>query len=91
VNVNPNALSFTAAGSAYAQAVSIVQSNNTAGFSISTCQSNGATIASAPASTTGSLAVTPVAAGVCTFTVTGIGGHTATIGVTVTTTVVTQQ
>jgi hypothetical protein len=91
VTVNPNVLSFTAAGSAYAQTVSIAQPNNSAGFGVSACQSNGTTIASAPTSTGGSLTVTPVAAGFCSFTVTGSGGQTATIGVTVTTTVVTQQ
>jgi hypothetical protein len=35
--------------------------------------------------------ITPAAAGTCAFTITGTGGLSATIGVTVTTTVLNQQ
>jgi hypothetical protein len=86
VAIAPTALAFTSAGAGAAQNVTVSQLNTVGGFTVSTCVAAGVTIATAAATTTGTLAVTPVAAGVCTFTVTGSGGLTAPLGVTVTTT-----
>jgi hypothetical protein len=91
VTVSPTTLSFNAVGSGYAQTITPAQVNNGGGFAISSCVEAGVTVATAPATTTGAFSVTPQAAGICTITVTGSGGQTASVGVTVTTTVLNGQ
>ena len=71
--------------------MTISQTNNVGGFAVSSCLASGVAVATAPATTTGALMITPAAAGTCAFTITGTGGLSATIGVTVTTTVLNQQ
>lgn len=84
VTLAPSTLAFTATGSSNAQTVSASQTNYTGGFTAATTTCNGiATIASASAT---SFTVTPVAAGSCTFTITGGSGESGTLTIGVTTT-----
>jgi hypothetical protein len=86
VTLSQTSLTFTAAGAANAQSTTASQANYTGTFTASTTTCSGiATIAS-----TGSAAfsVTPVAAGTCSFTITGGNNMTATLNVVVTTTTV---
>ncbi|MGC2243809.1 MAG: hypothetical protein WBA06_09305 [Candidatus Aquilonibacter sp.] len=85
VMLSSSSLAFTTIGASDAQTVTVKQSNYSGAFTASgtTC----AGIATISAATAASFSVTPVAAGSCTFTITGGGGQSAalTIGVTTTT------
>lgn len=90
VVLTPSNLAFTAVGAANAQSTTASETNYTGAFAASTAaagQSNScsgiATIS--PASGT-NFSVTPVAAGHCTFTLTGGGTQSATLTIDVTTT-----
>ena len=86
VELSSATLSFTATGAGYAQPVTVTQASYSGVFTPSTTNCTGiATIS--PASGT-SFSVTPVAAGSCTFTITGCGGQSATLSIGVTTTTV---
>lgn len=83
VTLSPASLSFLTAGASAAQSVSPSQANYSGPFAALTTTCAGiATISPASGS---AFTVTPVAAGTCSFTVTG-SGASATLGVTVTTT-----
>ena len=86
----PNALAFTAVGAANAQSTTASESNYSGTFTAATAaagQPNScsgiATISPASGTT---FSVTPVAAGHCTFTLTGGGTQSATLTIDVTTT-----
>jgi hypothetical protein len=86
VVLSSTTLSFTGTGATLAQSVSASQS----GFSGSFVASGTSCAGLATISQTGPTAfsVAPVAAGVCSFTITGSNGQFATLGVTVTVTTV---
>lgn len=88
----PNALAFTAVGASNAQSTTASESNYSGTFTAATAaagQPNScsgiATISPASGTT---FSVTPVAAGHCTFTVSGGGTQSATLTIDVTTTTV---
>ena len=83
--LSPSSLAFTATGASNAQTVAVTQGNYSGAFTASGTTCTG--IATISAATAASFSVTPVAAGSCTFTITGSGGQSAalTIGVTTTT------
>lgn len=84
VTLTPASLAFTATGASNAQTVNVSQTNYSGSFTAATTTCSGiATIASTSAS---AFSVTPVAAGTCTFTISGGGGQSATLTVGVTTT-----
>lgn len=84
VTLTPGSLAFTATGASSAQTVKVSQANYSGSFAAATTTCSGiATIASASAT---AFSVTPVAAGSCTFTITGGGGQSAALTIGVTTT-----
>jgi hypothetical protein len=85
-------VSFTAAGSAYAQSVTATQANYIGSFAASTPPA-GQTgscsgIASISQTNAAKFSVTPVAAGHCVFSIAGGGGESAPLTIDVTTTTV---
>jgi hypothetical protein len=91
VALSPASLSFTAAGTgAPTLSVTAAQIGNTLGFALTSTTCAGI-VSVAPASGAGPFVFTPLAAGACSYTVTGIGGYTAQLPISVTTTVITQQ
>jgi hypothetical protein len=85
ITVTPASLAFTSAGSgAPTQTVAVTQANNNA-FSLSSTTCNGV-VSVAPTTGAGPFTFAPLAAGACTFVVGGIGGATASVAITVTTT-----
>jgi len=91
--LSPSSLSFDAAGAgAPTLSVAAAQVGNTTGYALTTTTCAGI-VSVAPTSGAGPFVFTPVTAGNCSYTVTGIGGASlsASLSITVTTTVVTQQ
>jgi len=87
VVVTPSSLAFITTGASAAQTVNVMQTNFDGAFSVSTAapQSCSGIVTVSAASAT-SLLVTPVAAGQCVETITGGGGVSAPLTITVTTT-----
>jgi hypothetical protein len=92
VSVSPSSVSFLAAGpNVPAQIVVIAQSGNTGGFTLSTTDCGGI-VSVTPAVGAGPFSFSPSVAGLagnagtCSYVVSGSGGATATIRVSVTTT-----
>jgi hypothetical protein len=84
VVLSPASLAFTAAGAASAQSVSATQASYGGSFTASTTTCSGiATISPASGS---AFTVTPVAAGACTFIISGGGSQSTSLAVGVTTT-----
>lgn len=90
VTVTPASLAFSGAGAGIAgQKVAVAQANNTA-FSLATTTCAG--IASVtPTSGAGPFTFSPLAAGTCSYIVSGTGGATAAVAITITTTTVVGQ
>ncbi len=86
VTLTSPALNFTATGAAYAQTTMASQTNYSGPFAASTATCNGIATISPSSGTT--FTVVPVAAGSCTFAITGGNGQTAALAVGVTTTTV---
>jgi hypothetical protein len=91
VGVTPESLAFTAAGAGVpGQSVAVSQAKNTGGFTLTTTTCAG--IASViPAAGAGPFTFAPLAAGTCTYLVSGSGGASAKVTITVTTTGVVSQ
>jgi hypothetical protein len=91
VGVTPESLAFTAAGAGVpGQSVAVSQAKNTGGFTLTT--TTCANIASVtPAAGAGPFTFAPLAAGTCTYLVSGSGGASAKVTITVTTTGVVSQ
>jgi hypothetical protein len=87
VVLTPSSLAFITTGASAAQTVNVMQTNFDGAFSVSTAapQSCSGIVTVSAASAT-SLLVTPVAAGQCVETITGGGGVSAPLTITVTTT-----
>jgi len=86
VTVNPSTVNFLAAGPGVAgQSVTVSETGYTGAFTLSTTTCAGIATAS-PLSGSGTFTFSPVAAGTCSYVVTGKAGATATITITVTTT-----
>ena len=88
VLVNGPALQFAATGPAYAKTIAVVQANYDGQFSLSGTSCNGIAVADTTTSPQ-NFTITPLAAGSCTYTVTGGGGSQTTLPVAVTTTTAT--
>ncbi len=84
--LSSSSLAFTAAGTSNAQTVTVTQANYSGAFTASGTTCTG--IATISAATAASFSIVPVAAGSCTFTITGGGGQNATLTIGVTTTTV---
>ena len=88
VLVSGPALQFAATGPAYAKTIAVVQANYDGQFSLSGTSCNGIAVADTTTSPQ-NFTITPLAAGSCTYTVTGGGGSQTTLPVAVTTTTAT--
>ena len=84
--LSSSSLAFTATGASNAQTVTVTQSNYSGAFVAHGTSCIG--IATISAATAASFSVTPVAAGSCSFAITGGGGQNASLTVDVTTTTV---
>jgi hypothetical protein len=86
VTVSASVVAFTAAGSGVpGQSVAAAQAQNTGGFVLSTTTCAGI-VSAAPTTGVGPFTFLPIAAGTCTYLITGNGNATATVSITVTTT-----
>ncbi|MGD0969195.1 MAG: hypothetical protein ABR949_13030 [Candidatus Aquilonibacter sp.] len=85
--ISPTSLSFTATGAANAQTVNVSQPGYTNGaFTAATTTCNGIVTVASAGNT--AFTFTPVAAGTCTYQISGGNGITATLSIVVTTTAV---
>jgi hypothetical protein len=84
VTVDISPLKFPGAGSAYAQTITVTQQGYTGPFTLAGSSCYGIVSADTTSSSSGKFTITPVAAGTCSFTVTGRGAQT-TLPVSVTT------
>jgi hypothetical protein len=80
--ISPTSLSFTATGAANAQTVNVSQP----GYTAATTTCNGIVTVASAGNT--AFTFTPVAAGTCTYQISGGNGITATLSIVVTTTAV---
>jgi len=83
IALSPSSVAFTVTGSANAQNVTPSETGYSGSFDLSSL--NCSNVATFPASTSGTFAVTPVAAGTCNITVSDALGQSANLAVTVTT------
>ncbi len=90
VVLTPSTLTFIATGSSAAQSVTVAQTNFSGAFSASTAAAGAPNscsgIATVAASSATAFLVTPVAAGTCSETISGGGGVSATLSISVATT-----